>query len=79
MDYNYPIMHDTANGWGMIIMLFWAIILICTVIVLLRLLRNHEATSPHHTSPLDIVRERYARGEIKKDVFEQLKKDLTIL
>ena len=31
---------------------------------------------PTPTSPLEIVRARYARGEITRDQFEQIKRDL---
>lgn len=32
---------------------------------------------PAHESPLEIVQARYARGEITREQFEQIKKDLT--
>ena len=32
--------------------------------------------APRHQSPLDIARERYARGEIDRAQFDQLRQDL---
>ncbi len=39
--------------------------------------RDSDAGSTPGRNPLDIARERYARGEISKDEFDQLKKDLS--
>lgn len=36
-----------------------------------------EKNSLSHDSPLEIVRQRYARGEIKRDEYEQLVRDLS--
>jgi TM2 domain-containing membrane protein YozV len=43
-----------------------------------RLIKNWEgSTEKRDTSkPLDIARERYAKGEISKEEFEQIKKDI---
>lgn len=76
MQYNYPMMHGYDNSWGIIMMIFWIIIIIVIVAAVMRLLRSQEQTSNHKTDPLGIVKERYAKGEIKKDEFEQLKRDL---
>lgn len=35
------------------------------------------APTPSSSSPLDIAKARYARGEITKEQFEQLKRDLS--
>jgi putative membrane protein len=38
--------------------------------------RNQNQVNPHQESHLDILKKRYARGEINKEQFEQMKKDL---
>lgn len=77
--YDYgPMMNGNDGGWGIMMMFFWLIILVVVTIVVLRLLRehNHHVGNVQKSDPLDIVKERYAKGEITKEQFEQLKKDL---
>ncbi len=38
---------------------------------------SSESSDTFTTKPLDIAHERYAKGEISKEEFEQLKRDLT--
>ncbi len=38
--------------------------------------RGHMSYEKPHDSALEILRQRYARGEINKEEFEQKKKDL---
>jgi putative membrane protein len=58
--------------------LFWGAI-IALVVWLVRSLARPSQTGPSDSplSPLDIAKARYARGEISKEEFEQLKKDLS--
>ena len=75
--YHYgPMMNGNDWGWGIFMMFFWLVFLVVVAVVVVRLLRSHEASHSHKTSPLDIAKERYAKGEITKEQFEQLKKDL---
>jgi len=61
----------------------WFIILISALgfaglIYLIIWLASKGKSSPAaRTDPLDIVKERYARGEISRDEFEKMKKDLS--
>jgi putative membrane protein len=65
-------------GWWMVfgsvwMVFFWALI----IWALVRLFsRGETADGSHRESPLDIVRRRYAGGEISREEFEQLQKDL---
>jgi putative membrane protein len=66
-----------AWGIGMMLMmfLFWALVIIGLVVGIRWLLgRGHPSRSD---SALQLLRERYARGEINKEEFEQKKKDLS--
>ena len=63
-----------GSGMGIGMLLFWGL-LIAAVVVMLRGSRdsgNHESGK----SALDILQQRYARGEIGREEYEQKKRDL---
>jgi putative membrane protein len=64
--------------WGMgwiFMIIFWGI-LIVGLIFLIRYLIGATKTGKGQESALDILKRRYALGEINKEEFEQKKKDL---
>lgn len=64
-------------GFGLIgTLLFW-ILIILGVAALVKWLAGGRTSSPPPKTALDIVKERYARGEIDKEEFEQKKRDLS--
>jgi putative membrane protein len=67
-------------GFGWIFMIiFWGLI-IAGLILLIRWLvglsRSHTPYNKDRDSALEILRQRYAKGEIDKEEFDQKKKDL---
>ena len=60
-------------NWGMII-IFWVGIIILVVWGVTKLIKTGK--SANSTSALDIAKERYARGEITKAEFDQIRKDI---
>lgn len=65
-------------GWGFLMMLFWSLVVIAIVVVLIRGFtgeQNNQAGKDDDS--LTIAKKRYARGEITKQEFDQLKKDLS--
>ncbi len=74
MGYGFPLF----GGFGWIFMvLFWGLV-IWGVVALVRgcVGNGHNHGGSNEKSPLDILKERYARGEINKEEFESKKKDL---
>ena len=75
---------DYGNyGWwwgGAVHMLLFWIVLILVIAALANRIFGKPAGSPREAprgkSALDILKERYARGEIGKEEFEQKKRDL---
>jgi putative membrane protein len=84
-------MHGWGPGWyggfggGWFMLLFWIVLIALIVWGVISLTRHGRYGHMHMHSggccstdgnALDIARERYARGEISKEQFETLKKDL---
>ena len=75
----YPMMGYGWNGFntfGWVFMIFFWLLLILGVIALIRYL-SKSGPSKEGQTPLDILKARYARGEINQKEFEEMKKDLT--
>ena len=61
------------GGVGMV--LFWGGLIALTVWGITKLTKRSDSASKR--DPLDVAKERYARGEISKEEFEQIKRDLS--
>ncbi len=59
-------------------MMFWWILVLIPLIVILwwALSTSRKQTGPEKEDPLKILKERYARGEIDKEEFEEKKNSL---
>lgn len=70
-----------AYGWmgfGWIFMaLFWGLVIV-GIVALVRWLgtSNRESPGAPRSKALDILQERYARGEIEREEYEQKRRDL---
>lgn len=64
--------------FGGLFMLIWWAVIIVGIVVLVKLVADQAkgAHGGHDKTPLDILKERYAKGEINKEEFEAKKKDL---
>ncbi|MDT8384136.1 MAG: SHOCT domain-containing protein [Gammaproteobacteria bacterium] len=75
--------HDMGNwGWGMgfgwfFMILFWALVILGIVAIVKWLAGSSGAGgAPPSKTARQILEERYARGEIEREEFEQKKRDL---
>lgn len=73
-----------GGGWGIlgiVHMVLWWVLIILGIVVLFKWLTGGFTQPPQAEGgatnrALDILKERYARGEIDKDEFEQKKRDI---
>lgn len=72
-------MHPMWGMWGigmmLMMLLFWGLVIVGVVIIFRWVLSQGKET--RSDSALEILRQRYARGEINKEEFEAKKKDLS--
>ena len=69
-----------GGGWGFFMMitsmvLFWGLIIV-GVVLLGRFLSTLSGTKPSQDG-LEILKQRYAKGEIAKEEFEAMKRDIS--
>ena len=69
-------------GWfgGIFMLAFWVLILVGLVFVIRWLVQTTSKkgnSGQHGSRAMEILKERYARGEIDKTQFENMKRDLT--
>jgi putative membrane protein len=78
-------MHWDGYGWGMgfgwvFMILFW-LLLIAGIVLLIRWIQSQgekkEQGTQSSETALDILKKRYARGEITHDEYERIKKDIS--
>ena len=73
----YYRMMDSNDWLGGLMMMFLGLVFIVVVVAITaRLLKNKETLIKHTAKPIDIAKERYAKGELTKEDFLQLKKDI---
>lgn len=70
-----------GGSWGWVGMLAFWVLLIAGFVFLVRWTafqrKERPTAGPRSDTPLDIVKRRYASGEIDRDEFDQKKKDLS--
>jgi putative membrane protein len=78
-------------GWGVepfgwiFMVIIWILVIMLILAIIRRIGGGHHGymhmqgqdSLPGEKTPLDILKERYAKGEINKEEFEQKKKDLS--
>jgi putative membrane protein len=68
-------MYGFGNGGWFGMGLWWIVLIVIVGLLLWRGFAGSPASTPHETA-LDVLKKRYARGEINRDEFEQKRRDL---
>lgn len=69
--------HDMGWGGMWFGWFFWLVVLIIVIWIGIKITKRSGKQNSNQTeTPLDILKKRYAKGEISKDEFEQMKKDI---
>ena len=71
--------HEGMGWWmgfgGILFVLFWSGVIALFVWGIRR--TSDKGSSSNKNNPLDIAKERYAKGEISKEEYEKIKADLS--
>ena len=73
-DHMFEFSYDNIFMW--IMMSIWIILIVTVIYYLLKNSKTSSSSQSLNDSPLEILRKRYAKGEITKEEFEKMKWDL---
>lgn len=63
-------------GMGLGMLLFWGLVIVAVVVVVRWLTGRRDPDASPRQAALDILAQRYARGEIERAEYEQKRRDL---
>ncbi len=68
-----------ANDWlgGLMMMLLGLLFIAIVVVVTMKLLKTNQPAVEQKSTALDIAKQRYAKGELSREEFEKIKKDVS--
>ena len=69
---NYPAYYSYNSFWNML----WSIFFIGVIALIIWLIYKFTKRGKEFENPIDILQKRYAKGEINKKQFEEMKKEL---
>ena len=72
----YPDMMRWSWGMGFGMILFWVLVIVLIVVLIRSLISGSNGNFQKDESPLEILKRRYASGEIDKTQFEEMKQHL---
>ena len=69
---------DDGMGWWMVLGSLWFVFFWGAIIwLVVRVLGARDGGAPRDDSAIEVARRRYARGDISREEFEQIRRDLT--
>lgn len=71
-----PMMHYGFGYGGMFMWIIFLIVIGLLIYFISQTQKTKGQTPTQNVSPLDILKRRYAKGEVTKDEYEKMKKDL---
>jgi putative membrane protein len=72
----WPMMHYGFGYGGMFMWIIFLLVIGLLVYVIVQSQKTKGQTPTQNEDPLDVLKRRYAKGEISKEEYEKMKKDL---